>query len=309
MKDAKFTEFTERCLAIGRDGGWEKQIKAKESVAWELHDDFPPTGSLVLANLILDQGMSYLKRDIGTKAFAKELVADAFEATQQLEDKDDWDYYYLGICHAYGRGTKQDYSQATEAFSKSAEAGGYYAEFEAIWARYLAGGSRLDAVLSLTALRGKLADFAAFSARALTLLELGPPKELASEAHIARILLMKRALHDFIYHDRGARQINIAIEKELREGVAGLQDLGTSRGNFALYLTTQASRTNPTDKDPIDWFKDAVDPEIPELLLLCQRQQLGVEELRIIVECAQNNGWTDSELATMAANQLDPIDY
>lgn len=309
MKDEKFTEFTERGLALGRDGGWEKQIKAKENVAWELHEGFPPTGSLVLSHLILEQGRSYLKRDIGTKDFAKALVAEAFQATQNLESKDDWDFYYLGLSHAYGRGTPRDYLLAAESFTKSAEAGSYYAEFEAIWARHLAGGSRLEAILDLTSLRGKLADFAAYSARALTLLELGPPKELASEAHIARLLLMRRALHDFIYHDHGSRQINIAIEKELREGVEELKALRTSRGNLALYLTTKASRTNPTDRKPLDWFRDAIDPDVPELLFLCKRQQLDVEELRMIVDRAQADGWSDSELATFAASELELVDY
>ncbi len=278
-------------------------------MAWEIYEGFPPTGGLVLGHLILEQGTSYLKREIGTKDFAKELVSESFPATQRLEEKDGWDYYYLGLSHAYGRGTPRDYSLAADAFTKSVEAGNYYAEFEAIWARYLAGGSRLEAILDLTSLRGKLADFAAYSARALTLLELGPPKELASEAHIARLLLMRRALHDFIYHDHGARQINIAIEKELREGVGELKALKTPRGNLALYLTAWASRTNPTDKDPLDWFRDAVDPEIPELLFLCQKQQLNVEELRIIVQCAQSNGWSDSELASLAARELDLVDY
>lgn len=309
MKDEKFTEFTERCLALGRDGGWEKQIKAKESVAWEIYEGFPPTGGLVLGHLILEQGTSYLRRDIGTKEFAKKLVSESFNATQQLEEKDDWDYYYLGLSHAYGRGTARDYSLAAEAFAKSAETGNYYAEFEAIWARLLAGGSRLEAILDLTSLRGKLADFAAYSARALTLLELGPPREPASAAHITRLLLMRRALHDFIYHAHGARQINIAIEKELREGVAELKSLKTRRGNLALYLTTQASRTNPTDRDPLAWFRDAVDPDIPELLFLCQKHRLGAEELRIIVERAQAEGWADSELATLAASELELVDY
>ena len=306
MKDEKFTE---RCLALGRVGGWEKQIKAKENVAWEIYEAFPPTGGLVLGHLILEQGTSYLKRDVGTKEFAKGLVTESFQATQKLEEKDDWDYYYLGLSHAYGRGTSRSYSLATEAFAKSAKTGSYYAEFEAIWARHLAAGSRLEAILDLTSLRGKLADFAAYSARALTLLELGAPKELASEAHIARLLLMRRALHDFIYHDHGARQINIAIEKELREGVEELRALNTPRGNLALYLTTQASRTNPTDRDPLDWFRDAVHPDVPELLFLCQKQQLDVEELRTIVDRAQADGWADSALAILAASELELVDY
>jgi len=180
MKDEKFTAYTERCLDLGRNWGWEKEIKAKEKLAWELHEQFPPAGSLLLGHLVLEQGTSYLKRDIGTKEFARTLVAESFRAVQDLEEKDGWDYYYLGLSHAYGRGTSRDYSLAAEAFSDSSRAGNPYAEFEAIWARYLAGGTRLEAILGLTALQGKLADFAAYSARALALLEIGPCREPGS---------------------------------------------------------------------------------------------------------------------------------
>jgi hypothetical protein len=34
-----------------------------------------------------------------------------------------------------------------------------------------------------------------------------------------------------------------------------------------------------------------------------------VEELRIIVERAQAEGWADSELATLAASELEHVDY
>jgi len=48
VKDEKFTAYTERCLDLARNWGWEKEIKAKEKLAWELHEQFPPAGSLLL---------------------------------------------------------------------------------------------------------------------------------------------------------------------------------------------------------------------------------------------------------------------
>jgi hypothetical protein len=304
MKDEKFTEYTERCLDLGRKGGWEKEIKAKEGVAWELHEMAPPTGSLLLSHLILQQGTSYLRRDIGTKEFAKQLASQSFQAVQNLEEKDGWDHYYLGLSYQYGRGTSQDYSLAADSFLAASQVGNRYAQFEALWARHLAGGSRLDAVLGLSDLRGKLADFAAYSARALALLELGQVREPGSSSHIARILLLKRALNDFIFHDHGARQIRIAIEKELREGVNELQHLQTPRAFLALYLTAKASRSNPTGKEAIEWFRKAINPEIEELETLCRRQDLSIEELRLIVEHAESEGWTDALLAKLAADGL-----
>ena len=174
-----------------------------------------------------------------------------------------------------------------------------------IWARYLAGGTRLDAVLDLTGLRGKLADFAAYSARALTLLELGPPQELGTSAHIARILLLKRALHDFIYHDHGARKIRIEIEKELRESVNGLKAVDTTRSSLALYLTAKTSRSNPTGREPAEWFSDAIDPRLIELEVLCRRQELEIDELRMIIERAKSERWEDAALAKLAIDELE----
>src|SRR5262245_62001369 len=104
MKDEKFTEYTRRCIELSREGGWEKAIKAKEQLAWELHAEFPPTGSLLLGDLLLQQKRSYLKEDLKAKDFAKALVAKAVEAVQAREGNDGWDYYYLGLTLADGRG-------------------------------------------------------------------------------------------------------------------------------------------------------------------------------------------------------------
>lgn len=305
MKHEKFTEFTERGIGLGREGGWGKEIKEKENLAWELYEQYPPTGGIILGHVLWDQRQSYLRPTIGTLDFAKSLVAESFQATQNLEAKDHWDYYHLGMCQCHGRGTTRDYSLAAVAFTESWKAGNEYAHFEALWARYLAGGSRLEAILDLTALRGKLADFAAYSARALTLLELGPPKVLASPSHIARLLLLRRALHDSCGHRDGARHINVAVEKELREGVNPLKELDSAYAFLALYLTARFSRNNPTGKEPLDWFRDAIDPNIPSLLLLCRRQEFCLEELQIIVVKAEAEGWRDSELAKIAAKELD----
>jgi len=305
MKNEKFTDFTERGLDLGRNWGWGKEIKAKEGVAWEIYEEFPPTGGLLLGDLILTQGASYLRPDLGTKDFARTLVKESFTAVDALEFKDGWDFYYLGLSYIYGRGTKQDFAAATEVFSASSCNGCPYAAFEMIWARHLSGGTRLDAVLDLTNLKGKLADFAAYSARALTLLELGPPRELGSSAHITRILLLHTTLHDFIYHDHGARKIRIEIEKEFRESVDGLKKLNTTRSNLALYLTAKFSRSNPTGREPAEWFSDTIDPKLIELELLCRRQELEVAELQMIIERAKSEGWDDAPLAKLALDELE----
>jgi hypothetical protein len=308
MKDEKFSEYTERCLSLGRIGGWEKEIKAKEAIAWELHAEFPPAGGLLLSHLILGQGRSYIHPNIGTKEYAKKLAAESFQAVQELEQKDGWDHYYLGSSYQHGLGTHHDWKLAAASYDAAAQEGNPYAKFEFIWALHLAGGSRLEAILALTDLRGKMADFAAYSARALSLLELGPAREVASSCHIARILLLKRALHNFIYHDHGARQLRVAIEKELREEVVDLQRLNTTRSHFALYLIASTSRSNPTGAKPIEWFQRAIDPSIEELLILCRRYELKEDELRRIVERAEAEDWLDTPLAKLAASQLESDD-
>jgi hypothetical protein len=308
MKNDKFTEYIECELALGREGGWEKEIKAKEALAWAIHTEFPPTGSLLLAHLLLQQKTSYLKQEIKAKAFAKPLSDEAFEAVQRIEQKDGWDYYWLGLSHLYGRGVAKDYLKAAEAFTASHNAGNLYAEFEIIWARHLAGGSRLEALLGFIRLKGKLADFAALSARALALVETGPVRVPGSPCHIARILLLHGALHDFIYHDLGSRHINIAIEKELREGAEQLLQLNTPRAYLALYLTERTSRANPTGQKPIVWFEKAIDPTLGELEVLCRTRELSYDELRIIVKRAGLEGWSSSSLASIAASALESPD-
>jgi hypothetical protein len=305
MKITKFNEYTERCLSLARGGGWGKEICAKEELAWTLHAEFPPTGSVLLGHLLLTQKVSHTRKDVKAREFARSLLSESVPALQAIEEKDGWDHYYLGICHIYGRGLPQSYSKAVESF-EAACAQNPYANYEAIWARYLAGGSRFDALLGFMRLSGPLSDFAALSSRALGLLETGPVREVGSHAHLARLVLLRGALHSFIYHDHGAKLINIAVEKELREGVEELRQLKTTRGYLGLYLIATSSRANPTGRSPIEWFQDALDPSLEELQILCERRELGFDELKIIVERAERDGWLGSRLAVLAKEQLDP---
>src|SRR4051812_12749120 len=123
MKEERFTEYIECELALCREGGWEKEIKAKEALAWAIHTEFPPTGSLLLAHLLLQQKTSYLKQEITAKTFATALSAEALGAVQRIQEKDGWDHYWLGLSHLYGRGVGKDYLKAAEAFTASHNTG------------------------------------------------------------------------------------------------------------------------------------------------------------------------------------------
>jgi hypothetical protein len=305
LKNDKFIAFIECDLDLARNLGSGEGIEAKEKLAWKLHEQFPPTGSLLLGQLILQQKTSLLNPETATKEFAKELVTESFKGVHEMEQKDGWDFYFLGLSYIYGRGTPQDFSLAAKAFSDSLRRGNRYASFEAIWARYLAGGSRLEAILQFTELSGNLADFAARSARILAILEIGPSREPGSPAHITRIILLGRALRGSIYHAHGSRQINIAIEQEFRKEVDELRALKTARGYLGLYLIAGTSRANPTGRQPLEWFHDAIDPEMAELQVLCRCHYLGSKELRMIAERARSEGWVTSPLALLAENELE----
>src|SRR5688572_10734024 len=149
MKITKFNEYTERCLALGRGGGWGKEICAKEELAWNLHAEFPPTGSVLLGHLLLTQKVSHARTKVKAREFGKSLLSEAVPVLQAIQEKDGWDHYYLGICHIYGRGLPQSFTKAAEAF-EAACCENPYAAYEAIWARYLAGGSRFEALISFT---------------------------------------------------------------------------------------------------------------------------------------------------------------
>ena len=304
MKDEQFSAFAQAELDLARNTGWADEIKAREKRAWDLHNLFPPVGGLALGHLLMEQKTSYLKPEIGTRAFARELSSASFESLLNSENKDGWDYYYLGLSYGRGFGITQDFTRAAASFAQAILFGNAYAEFENIWARYLAGGTRLEAVLSFLDLKGKLADFAAYAARALVLLEVGYHGEPATSAHIARLLLLEQALHEFIYHTQGSRHINVAIEKEFREASELLRGLKTPRAFLALYLIERASRAKPTGRKPLEWFSDAIDPEMTELQVLCIRRKLGFDELRMITARAEAGGWKDSTLYSAASTQL-----
>ncbi|MBX7210788.1 MAG: SEL1-like repeat protein [Verrucomicrobiaceae bacterium] len=307
IHDDPFSDYIERGLAFeqsyGSGGG--DALKAKEAIAWRLHEQGSAAGGMLLGDSLISGRVSFLRKDIQVVSFARELVVRSFQALNAIADKTHWDWYYLGLAHESGRGTTVDYSQAVECYRRSKELGNPYAEFEEIWFEYLARSNILEAILRFRSCEGRLKHFAEATARALSLLALGPVREMGSYQHAWRIFELSRLLHVFLYHDKGQRQLHIAIEAEWRAEVPQLEVLGTASSALVLFLIAKRSRCNPTSQKALHWLRLAARPDSQEFFAIVKGQLNDEDELRLLSEVCAENQWGDSELARFVASEID----
>jgi hypothetical protein len=282
-KDEQFTRFHEYCLALCRRSGFGDSYRAKEQMAWDLHAAFPPAGSVALGNLLLDQRTSYLEKTPNVAGLGKQLLAAAFAELEASVARDAWDEYYLGECHAYGRGTPQSHELASVHFTRAEEMGNPYASFEAIWCAYLAGGPRLVAIGRLRDCSGPIEDYAKASAQALALMEAGPVLHLGSSAHLFRILELSRLRNAFLYQNQGSRLLRVEIGKEMKGDLDRLASVETPGVRVASYLLASRGFGNPEGREVADLLREAVRLNDPGLLALCEAGEIGEEGLKVII--------------------------
>lgn len=302
-----FTDYIERGLAFEQSygSGGSASLKEKEEIAWRLHEQGNAAGSMLLGDKLISSRVSFARSDIQVVPFARELVVQSFQALNAIADKTHWDWYYLGLAHDSGRGTTVDYRKAAECYRRSKELGNPYAEFEEIWFEYLAGGPIMGAVLRFRACEGRLKQFAEASAAALSLLALGPVREMGSYQHAWRVFELSRLLHQFLYHDKGQRQVHIAIEAEWRAEVPQLEALESPSSALVLYLIAKRSRRNPTSQKALHWLRLAATPDSQEFFAILKGQLSDEDELRLLSERCIENHWGDSDLARFVASELD----
>lgn len=306
IHDDPFTDYIERGLAFEQSYGLRGSdaLKEKEEIAWRLHEQGSAAGGMLLGDLLISRRVSFARKDIQVVPFARELVVQSFQALNAIADKTHWDWYYLGLAHESGRGTTVNYSQAVECYRRSKELGNPYAEFEEIWFEYLARNNIMAAILRFRACEGRLKPYAEASARALSLLALGPVRELGSYPHAWRIFELSRLLHVFLYHDKGQRHLHIAIEAEWRADLPQLEALGTASAALVLFQIAKRSRRNPTSHKPLHWLRLAARPDSQEFFAIFKGQLDDEEELQVLSDLCAENHWGDSELARFVASEL-----
>lgn len=302
MAPDKFGEYMERTLgfeeSFGR-GGREALCEA-EKLAWDLHAFAAPAGSVLLADKLIRNRVSYCHRQLNVLPFARKLLEEAFVSLSDKAAKNPWDWYWFGICHASGRGTPVDHGRAADCFRRAREAGNPYAHYEEIWSAYLSGVPTLETIYRFRYCSGPLQKFARRSARALALLEMGPPRELGSGQQICRILEISELLHEFYFHDGGHRHINVQVGKEMRLDVDSLKTIATPPAFLTLFLIATKSPTNPTGRAPEAWLRAAVHPDNRPLLALAKREILAQDQLGLIAEVCRENGWGESDICRFA---------
>lgn len=310
MERDLFNDYIQQGLAFEQSygSGGFPALKKKEGIAWSLYESGSAAGGMLLGDSLLTTRVSYLRRDLKVVPFARTVVDESFQALNEIEEKGEWDCYYLGIAHEFGRGTKVDHKLASEFFQKAKELGNPYGEFEAIWSGFLSDKAIYNAVSRFRSCEGKLACFAAASAQSLSLLALGPARDIGSYPHAWRIIEISQYLHQFLYHDAGSRHINITVEAELRGDVGVLESLNTAAAAFVLYLIASGSRRNPTSEDSNHWLRLAVVPNCIEFVSLAKGRNLSGEELKLILDVCDSNEWCDSEVARFAASEIELLE-
>lgn len=307
IHDDPFSDYIERGLAFEQSHGMggSDALKEKEEIAWTLHAQGSAAGSMLLGNSLLRSRTSFSRKDIHVVPFARALVIESFQALQAIEKKTHWDWYYLAVAHEAGRGTPVNHEQAACCYRRSKEMGNAYAEFEEIWFHYLSHGNIIEAILRFRSCEGRLKNFAEASARSLSLIALGPVREMGSYQHAWRVIELSRLLHEFLYHDAGSRHINIAVEAEWRSDVRQIEDIRSASAAFVLYLIAKRSRRNPTSQEPLHWLRLAATLDSTEFLSIVKRQIHNEDELRLLSDICVANQWSHSELAQFVASELE----
>ena len=310
MHADKFREYMERTVSSGESGigRMREALCEKESLAWELHHAAAPAGSALLGDLLIRNRISYCNRELKAVPFARELLKQAFASLTALEKKGEWDWYWLGVCHERGRGTPVNHKTAVDCFGHAREAGNPYAHYEEIWAAYLSGTPIVETVFRFRYCSGPLHQFAELSARALALLEMGPPRQIGSDGHVCRIYEISSLLREFYFHDAAHHHINVRVEKEMAGDVDALKAIESPSAALALYLIATKSRSNPTGKEPDAWLRGAIHPDNEALLPITKREILGEEKLQLIVRVCKENGWAESKICRFASWALSHPD-
>lgn len=310
MENDQFSDYIERELAFERSQGvgGTTALKEKEEIAWSLHEAGSAAGGMLLGDSLLRLRNSFSRRDLDVVPFARSLIDKSFHALNAILVKESWDWYFLGIAHEFGRGTRVDHEQAFECFRKAKELGNPYAEFEEIWSKYLSDGAMLEAIFRFRAYKGKLENFAIESSRCLSLLALGPTREIGSYQHAWRVFEISQLLYLALYHAAGHRHINISVEAELRGNIEALEALETPSAGLVLYLIAKRSRRNPTSEKAIHWLRAAVTPDSDEFLSLFKRQRLNREELDLVSEVCASNNWANSKIACYVAAEIKALE-
>lgn len=289
-KDERFTEYLE--ADIRNLGGGSSPTGYLESLAWKLHEELSPTGSLALAGRLLAYRVSFLRKDINAVKFARSLIESASAELSARESKDHWDCYFLAGCC-------KDSKEAVKWYFTAADKGNRYALFEGIWEELLSGGSRLEAILKLRQCSGSLRPYAQLGADSLSFLSTGPVREIGTTAHVFRVLQLSEIQHRQIANMRGSRMINVEVAREFERDAAALKELSTPLANFILYLIERNARGRATGKTSLEWLDAAVCPDLPELCDYFKVQRFRDEELDVIIAKVNEQGWRDSELCRL----------
>jgi len=277
-------------------------------LAWELHESAAPAGTVLLGDRLIRNRVSFVKKELNVVPFARGLLERGLVSLAAKEAKDQWDWYYLGICHEFGRATPVDHRKAADCFRKAKKAGNNYAEFEEIWSSYLGGESALETIFRFRYCFGPLQSFAELSARALALLEMGPPREIGSVEQICRIIEISRLLHQFFFHDGGSRYVNRRVEQEMRLDIDALKAMATPSAALTLFLIYKRSRSNPAGEQPEILLRAAIHPENRSLVTIAKREIFDETQLKLITQVCHDNGWEETDICRFAVWALEHPD-
>jgi hypothetical protein len=281
-----------------------KSLTEREQIAWKLHEAGNEAGAAMLGDMFLTFRNSFAGRVEDAVTAGRALASQGFAALTAKPGKSDWDWYWLGMCHGYGRGTPPNHVLAAECFRNAYEMGNEFAEYEEIWFAYLGGGSAIEAVFRLRRYAGPLKKYAAEAARCLSILAHGPVKEIGTEPHLFRILELGTLRHNELFHDIGRRRITTAIQAEMETDLDLLKAQEDPLAALALFLLATTAPRNPTKEPPETWLRKAVNPENLPLLALVEQLQLTEMNLKTVIQTCRLNGWDDCRLARSATEAL-----
>ena len=268
-----------------------ERMAEMEKIAWRLHEGSDPAGTIMLGDMLLTRGHSYVKGDLKVRAFAHEILPAAHLELVAKPPTDQWDWYWLGISHEMGRGTRVDHEQAAKAFQESRLQGNVLAGFEEIWSAYLAGASATESAARFAAYEGPAKQPALRSAKALNAMA-APPPEVGSESHLARIRELASLRHGDYWHISGHRLINVVAEAEFRKDLEALKALDTPVSALILHVIARSAAHNPTGESPEAWLRKSLSWDNTALLSWFREGNLSAEEICDLgVE-----GWGKAEL-------------
>ena len=220
-----------------------------ESLCWKLHGIGDDLGSLMLADYLRLWGYSWINKNIDINKFYKEQYDHKFERLMLKNNKDALEYYFAGHHYATGVRISKSLKMARMHFNRSV-----------IYGHPAGNHENLIAKLIDDDFNSKYFQASGIAKKdSLAALSICASIKCIQSCEMLDIGMVKNLFNNWnksIYSDYGKRFFNIEIEQSLKIYSNKIININNNSSLFIFGLISAKSRSNPTGKKSIEWYKE-----------------------------------------------------